>query len=169
MLLQSNQSTKRFLPIPESVSKHLEPEPKLSDFTVIKELGSGSFGHVILAQHNKVIAVDVVPAKVELINNKKSPIIDKELEEYLRRRQEEQRKAQYIVKDWFNKKFDEICRELHFIQSAIPYLKGDALAIAYHEESKLEYLSEVFMDANDEEKIELYKEWREKEDGHKRT
>ena len=38
---------------------------------------------VILAQHNKVIAVDVVPAKVELINNKKSPIIDKELEEYL--------------------------------------------------------------------------------------
>ena len=38
---------------------------------------------VILSQHNKVIAVDVVPSKVELINNRKSPIIDKELEEYL--------------------------------------------------------------------------------------
>ena len=38
---------------------------------------------VILAQHNKVKAVDVVQAKVDLINNKKSPIIDKELEEYL--------------------------------------------------------------------------------------
>ena len=47
----TSTSTKRFLPIPESVSKHLEPEPKLSDFTVIQELGSGSFGHVILAQH----------------------------------------------------------------------------------------------------------------------
>ena len=38
---------------------------------------------IILAQHNKVYAVDVVPSKVDLINNKKSPIIDKEIEEYL--------------------------------------------------------------------------------------
>lgn len=38
---------------------------------------------VILAQHNKVVAVDIIQAKVDLINNKKSPIIDKELEEYL--------------------------------------------------------------------------------------
>ena len=38
---------------------------------------------VILAQHNKVVAVDVIQAKVDLINSKKSPIIDKELEEYL--------------------------------------------------------------------------------------
>ena len=30
----------------------------------------------LLAQHHKVIAVDVVPEKVELINNKKSPIQD---------------------------------------------------------------------------------------------
>ena len=38
---------------------------------------------VILAQNNEVYAVDVVQAKVDLINNKKSPIVDKELEEYL--------------------------------------------------------------------------------------
>ena len=38
---------------------------------------------IILAQHNKVYAVDVVASKVDLINNKKSPIIDKEIEEYL--------------------------------------------------------------------------------------
>lgn len=37
----------------------------------------------LLAQHNPVKAVDIVPAKVEMINNKKSPIIDKEIEEYL--------------------------------------------------------------------------------------
>ena len=31
---------------------------------------------VLLAQHNKVKAVDIIPEKVELINNKKSPIQD---------------------------------------------------------------------------------------------
>ena len=38
---------------------------------------------VLLAQQNEVWAVDIVPEKVEMINNKKSPIIDKEIEEYL--------------------------------------------------------------------------------------
>lgn len=38
---------------------------------------------ILLAQHNTVKAVDIIPEKVELINNKKSPIVDKEIEEYL--------------------------------------------------------------------------------------
>jgi len=38
---------------------------------------------ILLAQHNEVYAVDIVQEKVDLINNKKSPIIDKEIEEYL--------------------------------------------------------------------------------------
>ena len=38
---------------------------------------------VLLAQHNSVKAVDIVLAKVELINQKKSPIVDKEIEEFL--------------------------------------------------------------------------------------
>lgn len=38
---------------------------------------------VLLAQHNDVVAVDIIPEKVELLNNKRSPIIDKEIEEYL--------------------------------------------------------------------------------------
>ncbi len=38
---------------------------------------------VLLAQHNKVIAVDIVPEKVELINQKKSPIQDEYIEKYL--------------------------------------------------------------------------------------
>ncbi|MBQ7310618.1 MAG: nucleotide sugar dehydrogenase [Alistipes sp.] len=37
----------------------------------------------LLAQHNEVVAVDVVPEKVNLINNKKSPIQDDYIEEYL--------------------------------------------------------------------------------------
>ena len=37
----------------------------------------------LLAQHNDVVAVDVIQEKVDLINNKKSPIQDKEIEEFL--------------------------------------------------------------------------------------
>ena len=37
----------------------------------------------LLSQHNKVTAVDIVPEKVELINNKKSPIQDEYIEKYL--------------------------------------------------------------------------------------
>lgn len=37
----------------------------------------------LLAQHNHVVAVDIVPEKVELINNKKSPIQDDYIEKYL--------------------------------------------------------------------------------------
>lgn len=38
---------------------------------------------VLLSQHNQVTAVDIVPEKVEMINNRLSPIQDKEIEEYL--------------------------------------------------------------------------------------
>ena len=38
---------------------------------------------VLLAQHNQVTAVDIVPEKVEMINARRSPIADKEIEEYL--------------------------------------------------------------------------------------
>ena len=37
----------------------------------------------LLAQHNQVVAVDIVPEKVELINDKKSPIQDDYIEKYL--------------------------------------------------------------------------------------
>ena len=37
----------------------------------------------LLAQHNEVTAVDIIPAKVELINNRKSPIQDEYIEKYL--------------------------------------------------------------------------------------
>ena len=39
---------------------------------------------VLLAQNNEVYAVDIIPEKVNMINNGKSPIVDKEIEEYLR-------------------------------------------------------------------------------------
>jgi len=42
---------------------------------------------VLLAQHNTVIAVDVVSEKVDMINNRKSPIADKDIEQYLSEKQ----------------------------------------------------------------------------------
>ena len=78
----TSTSTKRFLPIPESVSKHLEPEPKLSDFTVIQELGSGSFGHVILAQHKITQVKYAIKAidKRNTVNIKEMPYFIREIE-----------------------------------------------------------------------------------------
>ena len=38
---------------------------------------------VLLAQHNEVVAIDIVPAKVDLLNARKSPIEDAELQDYL--------------------------------------------------------------------------------------
>ena len=52
----------------------------------ISVAGTGYVGlsmAVLLSQQNEVVAVDIVPQKVELINNKKSPISDKEIEDFL--------------------------------------------------------------------------------------
>lgn len=38
---------------------------------------------ILLAQNNDVIAIDIIQEKVDMINNKKSPIIDNEIEQYL--------------------------------------------------------------------------------------
>ncbi|HHQ4556173.1 TPA: UDP-glucose 6-dehydrogenase, partial [Aeromonas veronii] len=38
---------------------------------------------VLLAQHHQVVAVDVIAEKVDLINNRQSPIVDAEIEQYL--------------------------------------------------------------------------------------
>jgi UDPglucose 6-dehydrogenase len=39
---------------------------------------------ILLSQHHQVVALDVIPEKVALINNKQSPIVDQEIERYLR-------------------------------------------------------------------------------------
>lgn len=57
---------------------------------------------VLLAQHNTVKAVDIVPEKVELINNKKSPIQDDYIEKYLVEKEldlEATLDAEYAYKD----------------------------------------------------------------------
>ena len=52
----------------------------------IEVAGTGYVGlsiATLLSQHHKVYAVDIAPEKVELINNRKSPIQDEYIEEYL--------------------------------------------------------------------------------------
>lgn len=77
---------------------------------VIAVAGTGYVGlsnAILLSQHNQVYAVDVIPEKVDMINNRKSPIADKEIEEYLSTRnlnltatldgEEAYKKAEYVI------------------------------------------------------------------------
>ena len=77
-----NPVVNRFLPIPESVLKGFEPEPKITDFTLIKELGVGSFGRVILVQHNKTQAQYAIKAidKRNTTNIQEKPYFRREIE-----------------------------------------------------------------------------------------
>ena len=57
----------------------------MKDYT-IAVAGTGYVGlsiATLLSQHHKVLAVDIVPEKVELINNRRSPIQDEYIEKYL--------------------------------------------------------------------------------------
>ena len=48
-----NDVNNRFLPLPRNATEEYEPEPKVTDFDKIKELGVGSFGKVYLVSHKK--------------------------------------------------------------------------------------------------------------------
>ena len=77
-----NNVRNRFLPISESVSKLLEPEPKIQDFEIIKELGVGSFGKVFLVTHKKTKAQYAIKAidKKNKTNIEEKPYFRREIE-----------------------------------------------------------------------------------------
>ena len=77
-----NNVVDRFLPIPQTVLKGLEPEPKITDFTLIKELGVGSFGRVLLVQHNVTHAQYAIKAIDKRIkdNIEEKPYFRREME-----------------------------------------------------------------------------------------
>ena len=87
MISSVNQITKnnvsnRFLPLPESYLKGLESEPKISDFNLLKELGAGSFGRVLLVQHKITQAKYAIKAidKRNKANIQEKPYFRREIE-----------------------------------------------------------------------------------------
>ena len=80
--VKKNNVINRFLPITESVLKGLESEPKITDFTLIKELGVGSFGRVLLVQHNGTQAQYAIKAidKRNKENLEEMPYFRREIE-----------------------------------------------------------------------------------------
>ena len=80
--VKQNNVINRVLPITESVLKGLESEPKITDFTLIKELGVGSFGRVLLVQHNVTQAQYAIKAidKRNKENLEEMPYFRREIE-----------------------------------------------------------------------------------------
>ena len=77
-----NNVKNRFLPIPEAALKGLEHEAKITDFDIIKELGSGSFGNVYLVQHKVTKAQYALKAidKRNKANQEEKPYFKREVE-----------------------------------------------------------------------------------------
>ena len=80
--IEINNVKNRFLPIPESVQRGLEREPKITDFSILKELGSGSFGHVYLVTHKKTKVQYAIKAidKRDKTNIEEKPYFRREVE-----------------------------------------------------------------------------------------
>ena len=77
-----NTVKSRFLPIPEAAAKGLEHEAKITDFEILKELGSGSFGNVYLVRHKVTKAEYAIKAidKRNKTNQEEKPYFRREVE-----------------------------------------------------------------------------------------
>ena len=94
--------------------------------------------------------------------------ISREVEQYIKRKREEEQQMKRNLDNWFNSTYNKLCDELNITEKAI---KNTAMQnkfvglwkYLYNRESKLNYLWEIFFDAVDDEqkKLEL---WRDKEE-----
>lgn len=77
-----NPVKNRFLPLPASAVQELEHEPNISDFNIIKEIGSGTFAKVFLASHKKTKVKYAIKAidKLNLENEMEKTSFNREVE-----------------------------------------------------------------------------------------
>lgn len=83
--------------------------------------------------------------------------ISQDLKKYLKQQKDEERKIQQAIENWFKITLSSLCDKLHYWRNKIPNLRGYELAKAYSKEQYIDYLIDIFINAKDDEKIELYK------------
>jgi UDPglucose 6-dehydrogenase len=115
---------------------------------------------ILLAQNNEVIALDIIQEKVDMINNKKSPILDEEIENYLANKElrlvattdmfKAFEKAEYVIistptnydpqKNYFNTRSVEavIANVLSVNPDAVMIIKS-TVPVGYTEEMKVKF------------------------------
>ena len=115
---------------------------------------------ILLAQNNEVIAIDIIKDKVDLLNNKKSPIIDKEIEEYLATKklnfkatinsEEAYKNAEYIIiatptnydvnKNYFDtSSIEKVMKSILEINTNATIVIKSTVPVGFTEELKIKY------------------------------
>lgn len=83
--------------------------------------------------------------------------ISPDLKKYIKQQRDEEKEIQQAIENWFRSTLNDLCNKLHYWQNKIPNLRKNELAKAYSKEQYLDYLIDVFINAKEDEKIELYK------------
>ena len=89
----------------------------------------------------------------------------KELDAYLIKKREDELRMRNNLNKWYNDMLQKLCNKAFEWQMLIPLLRNEALAIAYSKEQYVNYLIDVFINATEDEKLELWKDKEEIENG----